>query len=159
MAGKYSANNELAGTQQNLSTSYKTLLSLTSSTGTSARRAGIYHVVFGTGGTPVDIPVIYDISAQTAAGTSTSVTPIALDQADGACLIVGTANFTAEGTITATSSRLNAAVNARATFQWMAADADSMIIIPATNLAGFAHRAKSPSYAAVAVCTSMFQQF
>lgn len=151
---KYSANNTLGGSLQNLTSSYKTLLALTAATAT-LRRAWINDVTFGTNGTPADQAMQYDISAQTAAGTSTSVTPQLEDQADAAAGTVGSANFTAEGTITSASSRLNIAANARATVRWVAAPGQE-IVIPAVNLSGFAMRAQSPGYTSTAVVTAFF---
>lgn len=151
----YSVSNTLAGTQQNLSTSYKTLVALTAATAT-LKRAKVYDVMVGTDGTPADNAVVYDISRQTAAGTSTAATPTALDPADAASGTVGSVNFTAEGTITAASSVFSIAMNQRASYRWVAAPG-SELVIPATNLAGFALRAKSPGYTSTAVGTILFQ--
>lgn len=151
---KFSASNTLGGTQQSLSTSYKTLLALTAATATLTS-AEVYDVMFGTDGTPADNTVTYDISRQTAAATGTAVTPVALDGSKRAAGTVGTANATVEGTITGASSVLSIAVNQRASYRWVAAPG-SELIIPATNLAGFAFRAKSPSYTGTAVLTAFF---
>lgn len=141
----YSINNQLAGTPQNLSTSYKSICIVTSSSATSARRGQIYDIMLGEDGTPADNVVVWDISRQTAAGTATTVTPVALNPADGAMLSAAAANATAEGTITAASSVFNIGVNQRASYRWVPAPG-SELIFPATNLAGFALRAKSPGY-------------
>lgn len=143
---KYSINNSLGGTAQNLSTSYKTIILTTASSGTQARRGQVYDVMVGTDGTPADNAVVWDISRQTAAGTATSVTAVALNPADAAMLGTSAANATAEGTITATSSVFNIGMNQRASYRWVAAPG-SELVYPATNLAGFALRAKSASYA------------
>jgi hypothetical protein len=145
----YNANNLLGGTQQALSTSYKTLLALTAATATLTR-AEVNDFSVGTDGTPGDTVVQWDISRQTAAGTSTAVTPNPTDIAYRAAGTVASANFTAEGTITANSSQWAMAVNQRAAFRWVAAPG-SELCIPATNLAGFALRAKSASYTGTAV--------
>lgn len=153
---RYSLSNELAGTQQAISTSYKTLVALTAATAT-LRRAGLYDLMIGTAGTPADNSYVFDISRQTAAGTSTSGTPTILDPADTAAGTVGSLNFTAEGTITAASSLFNVAINQRASYRWVAAPG-SELVIPATNLAGLAVRAKSAAGTAVAVAQTYFQE-
>ncbi len=144
MSAKYATSNLLGGTQQNLSSSFKTIAALTAATA-SLRRAWIFDLMFGADGTPADNVITYDISRQTAAGTSTALTPNALDPADAGADTIGSGNFTAEGTITANSSVLGIAVNQRASYRWVAAPG-SELVIPATNLAGFAARAKSPAY-------------
>ena len=92
----YAINNQLGGTQQNLSSSYKSIVIVTSSSTTQARRGQIYDVMIGTDGTPADNAVVFDISRQTAAGTATSVTPNLLNPADAAMLGAASANATAE---------------------------------------------------------------
>jgi hypothetical protein len=141
---KYQAGNDLAGTAQNLSSSYKTIVALWAVTAT-LRRNKVYDVLVGTDGTPADNAVIWDISRQTADGTATSITLTALDPADGAFGGAAKANYTAEGTITAASSVWNVGVNQRASYRWVAAPGGELVG-PATNLAGFALRAKSPGY-------------
>lgn len=149
----FSTSNTLGGTQQALSTSYKTLLALTAATATLTRGA-VQEINFGTDGTPADNAVVYDVSRQTAAGTSTAVTPNPLDGGFRAAGTVGAANFTAEGTITAASSVFSIGLNQRASFRWVASPG-SELIIPATNLAGFAMRAKSPAYTGTATMTAI----
>lgn len=141
----YSVNNSLGGTAQNLSTSYKTIITSTSSSATQARRGQIYDVMLGTDGTPADNAVVWDISRQTAAGTITAVTAVPLNPADAAYLGLAAANATIEGTITATSSVLNLGVNQRASYRWVAAPGGELVY-PATTANGFALRAKSPAY-------------
>jgi hypothetical protein len=87
----------------------------------------------------------YDVSRQTAAGTSTSATPNPLDSANRAAGTVASVNFSAEGTITAASSVLYIPVNQRASYRWVAVPG-SELVIPATNLAGFAVRFRSGGY-------------
>lgn len=139
----YAVSNGLAGTLQAITSTYKTLLAVTAQT-TSLRRIKIYDLTFGTLGTPADQTYEWDISRQTAAGTSTAVTPLALDPADAAAFTVGSANFSAEGTITATSSVFYLGTNQRASYRWVAAPG-SELVGPATNLAGLAIRTRSAS--------------
>lgn len=156
---QYSINNRLAGSQQNLSSSFKTIVALTAATA-SLRRAWIYEVEVGADGAPnaTDCAIVYDWSRQTAAGTSTSATPNPLDTADTAAGTVGTVNFTAEGTITSASSLMSLALNQRNSQRWIARDDKSALIIPATNLAGIACRALSPTYTSTVVATEMFAE-
>lgn len=157
----YSINNRLAGTQQNLTTTFKTIMSLTAATGAATLKRGwIYEWEVGADGAPnaTDCAIVYDWSRQTAAGTSTSATPNPLDSADTAAGLVCTVNFTAEGTITAASSLASIALNQRNSQRWIARDEKSAMIIPATNLAGIAARALSPTYASTVVVTEMFAE-
>ena len=140
---KYSLNNGLGGAGQAITGTYKTLLAATAQT-TSLRRIKVYDVLIGTIGTPADQTYEWDVSRQTAAGTSTAITPVALDPADAAAFTVGSANFTAEGTITATSSVFYVGINQRASYRWVSAPG-SELVGPATNLAGFALRVRSVS--------------
>jgi hypothetical protein len=140
---KWAVSNGLGGTLQGITSTYKTLLAATAVT--SGRRARVYDVLFGTLGTPADQTYEFDISVQTAAGTSTAVTARALDPADSsAASTVGSANFTAEGTITAASSVFYIGINQRASYRWVAAPG-SEFVIPITNLTGYAMRARSVS--------------
>lgn len=153
----YATNNGLGGSQQNLSSTYKSLLIVNSSSTTQARRGRVYDLLMGTNGTPADNAVEFDVSRQTAAGTATAVTPNALDPADPACLAASSANATAEGTITANSSVFLIGINQRASYRWVAAPG-SELVFPATNLAGFAMRAKSPGYTSTADAAMLFQE-
>jgi hypothetical protein len=144
MAG-YAASNLLGGTQQSLTTTFKTLLTLSASSAVLLRRAFVHEFVFGTDGTPADNVMTYDVSRITALGTGTTVTPNPVQSADGAAATVGTANHTSEPTVTANSSLWAAGINQRATHRWVAYPGQELVI-PATNLNGLAFRAKSPGY-------------
>jgi hypothetical protein len=149
---QYAFNNQLGGTPQNLSSSYKTILVVTAATGaTTLRRGWIYEIEIGADSVPnsTDCPINWDISAQTAPGTATAITPQPVDQGggDAAALLTYAANATAEGTITANSSVFYMPLNQRASQRWIARDEKSAIIVAATNLKGWAMRAKSPNYA------------
>lgn len=152
----YSSNNSNAGTQQAMTTTYKTLLALTAATATLCG-ARIYDVLIGTNGTPADNSMEFDISRQTAAGTATATTPVPLDGQFRAAGIVGAANATIEGTITAASSVFYIGLNQRASYRWVAAPGFELVI-PATNLAGFALRAKSPGYTGTATGAMMHSE-
>src|SRR5260221_229550 len=146
----YSVNNLQNGTpaQSNLTTTFKTVTSLAAATA-ALRRAFIYEFDVGADGTPnaTDCSLVCDLSAQAAAGTPVVMTVTALDQADAAAGTVAGGNHSAEPTITATSSRWSLAANQRASYRWVVAPGGpGEIVIPATNLAGYALRAKSTTY-------------
>ena len=156
--GMYSTNNRLAGSQQNLSTSFKSLVGLNAATA-SLRRGRLWEIEVGTDAAPnaTDCPVTWDIARQTAAGTGTSATPLALNPADAASDTVATVNYTAEPTVTAASTLLALALNQRASQRWVAFSPDQALVWPATNLAGLVIRALSPTYASVALATAIHE--
>jgi hypothetical protein len=146
---RYHVDNRLTATQQVLATTFKTQVSLTAATATLCR-GQIVELAYGADGAPnaTDCQIVYDVSAQTAAGTpSSTVIPVKINPADVASRTIAAINYTAEGTITATSSVFSRSLNQRASQQWYA-NPGSEIVWPATNLAGFAVRALSPTYAA-----------
>lgn len=149
---QFGYSNVNAGTQQNLSSSFKTINVQFAATGaTTLRRGWIYEFEIGADSVPnaTDCPIIWDISAQTADGTGTATTPLPLDQGggDAAALLTYKVNYTIEGTITASSSVFYLGLNQRASQRWIARDKASCIISAAVNLKGWAMRAKSPNYA------------
>lgn len=156
---KYGANNLLGGSQQNLSSSYKTLISLTAQT-TGLRRAFISEWDIGLDGAPnsTDCAIDWDLSAITALGTGTAVTPNPNDQADAAATTVATVNDTAEPTYTSASSRWAIGANQRASYRWIAQNADDRIVVPAINVNGYGLRAKSATYASTAVAHMFFAE-
>jgi hypothetical protein len=106
----------IIGSQATVSGSYKTVLDVFATTG-ALRRGKIYDVLIGTNGTPADNYLQWDISRMTADGTGTAVTPQALDPADVAALATAKNNYSAEPTITASSSLFNVGVNQRASYR------------------------------------------
>lgn len=158
----YASNNTMGGTQQNLATTFKTILALTAETTTlGVTRGFIYEFNVGADGLPnaTDCAIVWDLSPITAAGTSTPVTPVALDQADVACRAQGEANFTAEGTITANAQRWALAANQRASYRWVVNPCGpGEIVWPATDEAGFAMRAKSSTYASTTVVSMLHRE-
>jgi hypothetical protein len=154
---KYQTGNDMGGSAQNLSTSYKTIVSAIGAS-SSPKRNKIYDILCGQDGTPVDVSVTWDLSRMTADdGTKTNVTPSALDPADAAALTLSRANFSAEGTITSTSSVLAIPINCRTSFRWVAAPGGELVA-PATASNGFALRAKSPSYASTVLAKLHFEE-
>lgn len=150
MAG-YAASNLLAGTQQAISTSYKTLVNLSAATA-ALRRQRIVEFIFSVDGTPADNVATCDVSRSTAIGTGTTATPNPLDAADGVMGGVATVNHTVEPTIAVGTARVEGwGFNQRATQRWVAFPGKELIV-PAVNLNGLAFRLKSPGYTGTAVC-------
>jgi pyridoxal biosynthesis lyase PdxS len=154
MAG-YAASNLNATTpaQQALTTTFKTLINLSSSA--TVRRIKVHEFVFGTDGTPADNAMTWDVSSTSAIGTGTSGVITKLDPADAAALSVSTINHTVEPTVTANSSLWSAGMNQRATHRWVAYPGQELVV-PATSAAGLAFRAKSPGYTGTAVAQVEF---
>lgn len=123
-----------------------------SAPGSAMRRAEIFDVMFGSEGTPADNPFRWQFQRTTSAGTSTSVTPQALDPADGAAVTVAGENNTVEPTYTANAILLDIALNQRATFRWVAKDGCGLMI-PATASNGIG--IKTPTASAVAIRTTV----
>lgn len=143
---RYSVTNLHAGTQQNLSSSYKTLLSLTAATGaTTLRKGWIYDVLLGADGTPADNSITYKVDRQTTVGTGTATAGNPLDGGDAAGLLVETVNNTIEPTVTASTQFIELAVNQRASYRWVAAPGGELVV-PATDVTGIGVRAKSAAY-------------
>ena len=148
----FTINNLNAGSQQSLSTSFKSLLSIGAATGaTTLRRVWITECEWG----PTDVPnatdcnVVFSIDPQTAAGTASALTPQPSDQGggDAAALAVYFANYSAEGTITASSSIFAKGINQRASDKQWWRDKATCPISAAVNLKGWTMRAKSTNYA------------
>ena len=146
---RYYVDNRFAGTQQNLSTTYKTLTAVWSVTAT-LRRGRCVAIDVGADGAPnaTDCQIVYTIQRQTADGTATSATPNPRFPADAASSMASKVNYTIEGTYTL--PQWSRALNQRNSMQWAAQDVDAMILWPATNLNGLALVALSPTYAAPA---------
>lgn len=155
---KYEINNELAGTQQAMTATYKSLLTLASSATT--KRLRLYEVSAAQNGVPAssDTNIEFDISRVTAAGTGTAITALAVDSGDGAALASCLANLTVEPTVTAASSVWARSGNQRAPFYWAAVDASAHLISPATSAAGFALRCKSAGYTSTAKGSIYFEE-
>lgn len=152
---KYAITNLLGGTQQAISSTYKTLLSVFA--GGTPRRMRLVELIIACDGTPANNAITVDVSRMTADGTGTSVTPNPLTASDAASLATAKANYTAEPTVTANSSLLNMAMNQQATLRWIA-DPDEDIISPATANNGFVIRAKSASYTGTMVVTAIYDE-
>ena len=143
---RYTISNLHAGTQQAMSTAYKTLASLTALTGaTTLRRGWIYDVMVGADGTPADNQITYKIDVQTDVGTGTAAVGSPLDPSDAAGLLVETVNNTIEPTVPAAKQMFELSVNQRASYRWVAAPGGELVV-PATTVNGLGLRAKSAAY-------------
>jgi hypothetical protein len=148
----FTINNSNAGTIQNLTTTYKTLLAAYALTGaTTLRRIWWTECEWGALNVPnaTDCQVQFDISLMTAVGTATALTPIKTDQGGGDAAALGTyfANYTAEPTVTASSSVFNKAINQRASDKQWWRDKATCPISPAVTANGYVGRALSTNYA------------
>lgn len=105
---------------------------------TRPRRIRIYYCMIGSGATPAENAFEMRIRRITAAGTSTAVTPVALDPASAATEFDAGENHTVEPTYTANSELHAMAFNQRSTVQWYAPPYGELVI-PATasNGVGF----------------------
>ena len=155
----YSMSNAQAGTEQNFTATAKTLVSLTAATGAATLKRGwIYEWEVGADGAPnaTDCAIVWDWVRQSTLGTGTSNTPSPLDTADSAAGLVSTVNYTVEPTTGV--SLMAVALNQRNSQRWIARDEKSALIVPATNLAGIAGRARSTTYASTGVMTEFFAE-
>lgn len=152
---RYSFANTLGGTQQNLSTSFKTICAIFATTGaTTLRRGWVDEINVGQDGSlnSTDCQVSWDVSRMTADGTGTAITPPPTETNDAAALLTYKVNYTAEPTVTANSTVLQIPpLNQRIPFRWKVFDLSQAIVIPATNAAGIVLRAKSATYASTVI--------
>lgn len=154
---KYSVSSASAGTQQALTTTYKTLLSVTSLTGASTLRRGwIYDVEFGADGTPADNILVFKLDRQTTVGTGTAATAAPLDAADAPALLVSTVNNTVEpGTVN--NTLLEIPVNQRSSYRWCTIPGSGAeLVVPAVTVNGIGCRAKSPAYTGTGIARVHF---
>jgi hypothetical protein len=109
---------------------------LNASNATALRRVFIYDFTLGVQGAPASFANLWQFQRFTAAGTSTAVTPTAIDPADPAALTVAGQNNTVEPTYTAGQIVAAKALNQQATYRWFAGQPDQRLVIPATNANG-----------------------
>lgn len=148
------------GTQQSMTTTYKTLVATyASTTGTTSlvRRGKVYDILIGTNGTPADNAMEFDIARLTAPSTSAFASANPLDPADAAAASGSIANSTTEGTYTSSGQVWYVGINQRASYRWVAAPG-SELLWPATSSAGLGLRARSPAYTGTATGTVLFQE-
>lgn len=161
--------------QAAMTTTYKTLILIGNSTGTTAtiggqlRRGKIYDLLMGTNGTPADNYMEYDMTRVTmgassvgGGGISSLSSNFGLDLADsnGFVAMVGI-NSSAETTFTATTESWYVGVNQRASYRWVAAPG-SEFVYPANSSAtgnnGYGFRARSGGYTGTATANILWQE-
>ena len=113
-------------------TAATTILGLTSA---ATIRPKIGYLSIGSYGTPNDYGAEYQLGRYTVAGTSTAVTPQALDPANPASLASAGEAHSVEPTYTANAIMLSIGVHMRDNFQWYAAP-DKEITLPPTAANG-----------------------
>ena len=134
---------------QNVTTPADTVLGIT---GTAAQRLWCHFFCVSSYATPADNAIFWTLQRYTAAGTSTGVTPVALDPADPASVGVSGENHTVEPTYTAATELWENAVNQRASLQlWTAPGAE--FVCPATAAAGIGWQPLHASFAGVVETT------
>jgi len=124
MARRYSVDGQRAVA----SSAPQTLLG---TTGTTAIRLCWYDILLGVSGSPADNAILWYVQRSTAAGTSTAVTPQALDPGDPAATASAGKNHSADPTYTANAILFHLALNQRASHRWVAAPGGELKV-PAT---------------------------
>lgn len=119
---------------------------------TRPRRGKLYDIIFGSEASPADNAFQWVIGRITAAGTSTGVTPVAIDPGDAVTESDAGENHTIEATYTANLTLLSISVNQRATFRWVAAPGGELVY-PATASNGLG--IKTPTASTVAVTATV----
>lgn len=162
-------------TQQSMTTSFKTIISMVNSSGTTATAAGtagqyrrgkLYDILIGTNGTPADNALEFDVTRftlNTAAATltiSSLSSNFSLDPADlVGCVNLISINSTTEQT--ATTQAWYVGLNQRASYRWVAAPGSEIVwpaVSSATASGGLALRCRSPSYTGTVTGSIMFQE-
>lgn len=137
------------GSQAAVASSFKTGLVVTASTSV---RGALFFFNLGTTGVAADGVLEWRVSRFTAAGTTTAVTPVALDGADPAALLAAGSNASGEPTYTASTSLFDQGLNQRATYTWIAVPGGELLV-PATSANGIGFAMLStvaPAYTGVA---------
>jgi hypothetical protein len=98
---------------------------------TTAIRPGIYDILLGSSAAPADNANQIFLQRFTAPGTSTAVTPQALDPGDPAATGVAGKTNTVEPTYTANQILFHLALNQRASHRWIG-DPSGALMAPAT---------------------------
>jgi hypothetical protein len=135
-------------------TASTTILGLTSA---ATVRPKIYSILVGSYGTPNDYAAEYALQRYTVAGTSTAVTPQALDPGDPAALASAGEAHSAEPTYTANAILLTIPKNQRATILWQCKDGKELVL-PATAANGVGLVVVSVSTAYTEACTIHFSE-
>jgi hypothetical protein len=130
-------------------------LGVLSANAATPRRVKVYDVMMGSEATAADNPFLWLFQRTTAAGTSTAITPLAIDPADAAALFTAGQAHTVEPTYTANAILLDIALNQRATFRWVASPGGELVI-PATASNGIG--IQTPTATAVSITATVHAQ-
>ena len=152
---RYHVDNRMAGSEQVLTTTYKTMVHVVASSAPTLRRGRCVAIAVGSDGNVLnatDCSIVWTVQRITVdpGGTGgTTATPNSILPADQASSMFSQVNFTSEGTYG--SPVWTRALNQRASMQWVAQDTDAMLLWPATattssNGQGLAFMALSATY-------------
>lgn len=144
MGRKYSIDGD-----QTVTTPADTVLGLTT---TTAIRPEVYYFALGCEGTPADNTFVWQVQRYTAAGTNTSVTPLALDPGDPAATASAGENHTVEPTYTAGAILFRQALNQRSHYQWYGDRGPMRLPATSSNGCGWhtVHASATPDVSVVA---------
>jgi len=137
MGRRYSIN----GSDTN--TSNTTILGVDSAT---TIKPVVYDIILASKAAPADYAAGYEVQRYTVAGTSTPVTPQALDPDDPSSLASAGKAHSSEPTYTSNEILLYFSANQRATFRWVAAP-NGGLVLPALAANGIGIRVDSSSTA------------
>lgn len=122
-------------------------------------RKGVWtDVIFGSEASPADNAFLYIVQRCTALGTSTAVTPTALDPGNAATESDAGENHTIEPTFTANLVLLAIALNQRATFRWVADPNVGGLTYPATASNGLGIQTTTASAVAISATVIYVEQ-
>jgi hypothetical protein len=124
---------------------------------TRPRRGKWYDLMLGSEASPADNAFLYIVQRCTALGTSTAVTPQALDPGDAATEADAGENHTIEPTYTAGAVLLAIALNQRATFRWVASPMGELTY-PATAANGLGVQTTTASAVAISATVHVDEQ-
>jgi len=152
----FTTSNTQAGSQQAISTTHKTQVNLTAATATLTS-ASLVAFDIAADSAPADNLLDWDVSRTTTTGTGSAATPSPTDSSRRAAGTVSTVNQTVEPSFGVSLWAMP--LNQRASFRWVAVPGGEFII-PATNNAGVAIRAKNvaATYTGLATATAEFTE-
>jgi hypothetical protein len=122
--------------------------------GSASKRVRIYDWMVGADGTPADNAMLYTLQLQdaTTAGTSTAVTPVALDAAEGGPDFTAAEDYTVEPTADDGIPAIELPINQRASYRWVAAPGGELILAATANIK-YISEVSSPAYTGTAKAT------
>lgn len=121
-------------TQGTQTASAKTALTIISASTIRPRLIAFNLSQVGTVSTDANFEI--QLKRFTAAGTTSAVTPAAVDSGDPASTFTAGSNASAEPTYTANTTLADLAVNPRSTFRWVALEQRDEVIMPSTAANG-----------------------